>query len=136
MEPRFLIRDGKGKEYIPYSEIRRIEGDDNYIKIIFTNGQQRAGICGSLCWHLENLKDKTAFCRIHKSHAVNIEYVRRVNDDGTVILTDGANLPLGKCYKATLLEMMARHAASVKEPVPSVKPPVPTTDETINGAKA
>lgn len=93
MNKRLCLRDTQGHLYLPIEEIVRFEADDCYT-IIHTLCGKKYVQTGTLVRFFERVKQIGLFYRIHKSHVVNLLFVLRVNNCGTITLMDGSILPI------------------------------------------
>jgi len=84
----------------PLSEIIRLEGFEGYTKIILTNetiiSSYNIGLFNKI------LADNN-FMMVHKSHLVNIQYVDKYLNEGTVILSNSDKIPVSRSNKAELI---------------------------------
>ena len=88
-EPMYALKDSKGEDYVPLSSIVRIEGAGNYV-LVYMDGQHEANKqSGNLAVHEKRLQGDQHFVRIHNSHIINVNFVARLEKNGTVILMDG-----------------------------------------------
>lgn len=96
--------DGLHLHYV--KEIVRCASDGNYTTVFFTNGSKL--LVAKTLKDLESLLLPYRFERIHKSHLVNIDHLRRYYNrfTGEVEMSDGAMLPVAQRKKAYLLELL------------------------------
>src|SRR5687767_8608056 len=99
MPSRFCFKDTLGSTYVPLSDIVRFEADGNYTKA-YLNSKEVNVICSCLCEQDKRVMDSGLFFRIHKSHIINIQYVKRICNNGTVVMADGTQLPISPREKA------------------------------------
>jgi len=105
MQAFFSYRDAKGENFIPLWELRYMEADSNYTLFHLRNKEKKTAT-GCLCSHFKQLENLSFFYRIHNSYAANLLYVQRIENTGTVILTDGTQLPVSPAEKEKLNEKM------------------------------
>jgi len=87
---------------VPVADIRRLEAEDNYVRIWtdrpYLHKQTLTGLMDRL--------DPHDFLRIHRSHAVNLHVVRelrpQVHGEYVVILDDGTELTSGRSYRGRI----------------------------------
>lgn len=93
---RLLLGTSKGLEIIETDSILRIEAISNYCKIFFTNGRSLV-VAKVLAWFEEKLNG-FRFTRLHRSHLVNMLYIRSYNTtNGTeVILINNEKLSVSR----------------------------------------
>jgi two-component system LytT family response regulator len=93
-----------GFEVVTVKDIVRCRADDNFTEFHFSNGTKQL-ICRTLKFYDEILSELD-FVRIHKSHLVNIQYIKRYKKGkgGQVVLTDGTVIDVSASRKPGLLE--------------------------------
>jgi DNA-binding LytR/AlgR family response regulator len=95
----------EGIEFLKTEEIIRCEGLQRLTKV-FTTG---ATIISSYnIGEFGKLLCSSGFFAPHKSHLINLQYLRRYNVDGTISLRDGACVPLARRRKEAFLKWV-RH---------------------------
>ena len=93
MNKRLCLRDTQGRFYLALTDIVRLEADDCYT-IVHVLGGKKYIQSGSLCKFYERIKQEGSFFRIHKSHAVNLMYIFRIDNCGSITMMDGTMLPI------------------------------------------
>lgn len=96
-EPRKIVLSTAEKMHIvEIDDILRCESDDYYTKFFFTDGKTLL-ISKTLKENEELLGDKY-FLRPHKSHLVNIKYIKGFlkNDGGYILMSDGTKVPVSR----------------------------------------
>lgn len=104
--PRKLaVKSGGTIHVVDVDAIDWIEADGNYVTI---------HAAGSTYLHRETLQgigqrlDPARFARVHRSHVVNLDRVRRLEPDRhgdyTVVMEDGTRLTLTRTWRETFLE--------------------------------
>ncbi len=100
--PKFhFIKVKDAFEKIEESDILYVNSDHVYLEI-HTVTEKRFVIRKSLTEFLEELSPD--FIRIHKSHAVNLRHVNKVQ--ATNVIVGNLELPIGKFYKTDVLEAL------------------------------
>ncbi len=94
-----------GFEVVKLDEIIYCEASDNFTIFHFVGGQ-KAMICRKLKFYEDNLKEY-GFCRIHRSHVINLDYVKRYikGKGGMVILENNVQLQVSGSRKQTFLDL-------------------------------
>jgi len=93
-------------------EIRRLEAEDNYVRI----WTDRPYLHKETLTGLMERLDPRDFLRVHRSHAVNIRVVRelrpQVHGEYVLILDDGTELSSGRSYRARIQHAfgLSRHS--------------------------
>lgn len=100
-QQQLILPTMEGFEVARLSDIIRLKGNGNFTDIYFTNGQKKM-VCRFLK-HFDELLDRP-FIRIHKSHIINLNFVKSYNKGGFVTLTDNSEIELSATYKSTFLQ--------------------------------
>lgn len=101
---KVILSTAQKLHIVDIQEIVRCEADKNYTHFYMNDGSKLT-ICKTLN-HCENLLPKSFFLRTHKSHLVNLNYIRSVikKNGGFLVLRDGVNIPVSYRRK----EMVSR----------------------------
>lgn len=93
----------EGFEIVRIQDIVRCQANDNFTDFFFANGKKLM-ICRTLKFYEELLND-CGFLRIHKSHLINLQYVKKYRKGkyGTVIMTDDAEVDISPTKKEEFL---------------------------------
>lgn len=93
----------EGFEIVKVNEIIRCKADDNYSEIYLTSGQKFV-ISKTLKFYEDLLKEMD-FVRVHKSHLINIQYVKKYTKGkgGFATMNDGAEIEVSSSKKETFL---------------------------------
>ncbi len=93
----------EGIHIIQLSEIVRLEAVSNYTKFFLSDGKQL--LISKTMGEYEEMLLKNNFFRIHRSHIINLRYLRTFhkNEAGTVELRDGTILEVSDRKKKELL---------------------------------
>lgn len=97
-----IIPTQKGLSFFKPNQIIRLEGDDGYTNI-FTSEKQlilSSSNIGKFTLILANFN----FFQTHKSHIINLEFIKAYHNDGLIELTNGDFVPLSKTRKKIFLE--------------------------------
>lgn len=96
---RLVIRDAQGMYFVPVADVDRIEADGNYVAVIA--GKRRHLVRESL-QDLAARLDPAEFVRVHRSHVVRIDRIRRLEPCGhgeyELTLADGTKLTSSRSY--------------------------------------
>ena len=94
----------EGFDVIKMSEVLYCEAQDNFTCFYFTNGNKSL-ICRNLKFY-ENALSDFGFCRVHRSHIVNLEYIKRYikGKGGSVIMVNGKEIMVSNNKKTELIE--------------------------------
>ena len=107
---RISIPHSKGITVVSTSEITRIEADNNYSNITFSNGNTL--MVAKSIKEFENQLVAKNFIRIHKSSLINLDYLDRyTNTDGcSVVMRDGTELLVSRRKQADFLKRLKAYS--------------------------
>ncbi|MGD2033551.1 MAG: LytTR family DNA-binding domain-containing protein [Bacteroidales bacterium] len=93
-----------GFEVVTVKDILHCRANDNFTEFYLSDGSKQM-ICRTLKFYDELLSDLD-FIRVHKSHLVNLQYIKRYKKGkgGQVILSDGTAIDVSSSRKNILLE--------------------------------
>jgi two-component system, LytTR family, response regulator len=91
----------EGFEVVRMEEIVRLKGNGNFTDLFLTNGSKKM-----VCRFLKHFADilPMPFMRVHKSHIINIDYVKAYNKGGYILMNDGSEIELSSTYKEVFLK--------------------------------
>lgn len=94
-----------GYEFIRIKDIIRCEADRNYTKIFLLNSKHPEILSSYHLKEFENLLSENDFCRVHKSHLINLMHMTRFSkSEGNVIfMSDDSHIPLSRTKKDIFL---------------------------------
>lgn len=90
----------EGFEVVKMEEIVRLRGNGNFTDLYLADGSKKM-VCRFLKHFTEILP--YPFLRVHKSHIININYVKSYNKGGYVVLNDAAEIEISPTYKEQFL---------------------------------
>jgi len=94
---KLAVPTTEGAIFFSPSEIIRCEGDRNYTWFYLTNNRKH--LSSKTIKEYEELLSRHDFLRIHKSHLVNMAFIDKYLNEGTVILKDKTQLPVARLRK-------------------------------------
>lgn len=94
-----------GYDVLNTSTIVHIESDGNYSKIHSINDTI---LTSKTLKYYDDLLSTSGFFRIHRSHLINLNFVKSVNFDGTVVLESDIVLPVSSSGRKDLIAAVAR----------------------------
>ncbi|MCD4745959.1 MAG: LytTR family DNA-binding domain-containing protein [Bacteroidales bacterium] len=106
-EPHKIILSTAEKIHIvKVNDIIRCESDNYYTRFYFKDGTKLL-ISKTLKENEELLSDHS-FIRPHKSHLINIRYIKSFvkNDGGYIVMTDGSNIPVSRRKKEKIIDII------------------------------
>jgi two-component system LytT family response regulator len=108
---RMMVRTPTGRTFIDPAAIERVEADGNYVRV-YLGGQSyrlRGGISA-----MEGRLGGLNFARVHRFWIVNLAFVRehrpKFGGYSDLVLKSGAIVPVGRDYRASLMERLSRPA--------------------------
>ena len=108
---RIKITTSNGFQLVELRHIIRCEADRNYTKIVLTTGLSL--LTPQTLKSFEDKLSQSDFCRIHKSHLVNLRHVsayhRTDAGGGAVLMTNGDELQVAKRKKELLLRSLPQN---------------------------
>jgi len=93
--------------YLP-SEIIRCEGESNYTTFYLENAKPL--IVSHTLKEYEALLTDYSFCRVHKSHLINMKFVTRMDRDGFLWLQNGESVPVSRRRKEEVMRLLKKGA--------------------------
>ena len=105
---RITINHAKGFKIVDPNDFMYLEGEGNYTSIIFVDGTKYLDTKSIGVY--EDILDPQRFFRIHKSHIVNVLYVKEfLNNDGHfVIMKNDTRLAISRLRVPQFLEFFKR----------------------------
>ncbi len=106
---RIILRASDRMHLVPVQDIIRGEASRNYSRFWLVDGTSIV-VCMPLKY-FEELLLKQGFFRLHKSHIVNMSFVKTYfkADGGYVMLTDGMKIPVSDRKKSELIEKFIQY---------------------------
>jgi two-component system LytT family response regulator len=101
------IPDGDGLIFINLSDIIRCDSDGNYTFFILTSGKKI--IASRTLGEYEQMFADDNFFRIHRSHLINLEHVKKYikGEGGYVVMTDNSQVEVSRRNKTDFLEKLS-----------------------------
>jgi two-component system, LytTR family, response regulator len=102
---RLVVRDGEKLFFVPVNQITRISAEGNYVRIHTATGFH---MIRETISRIESRLNPEQFMRIHRSEIINIDYIKEIrtcsHSDCIVVLKNGVECSLSRCYKSRLLQ--------------------------------
>jgi two-component system, LytTR family, response regulator len=93
----------EGFEVVKMEEIVRLKGNGNFTDLFLANGSKKM-VCRFLKHFSEILPDP--FIRVHKSHIINLHFVKAYNKGGYVTMNDDSEIEVSTTYKEGFLRRL------------------------------
>lgn len=105
METQVYIPTDRGMRVVPAINIVRIEACSNYSKLFFNNAKPLT-VAKVLHWFEDKLEQQF-FCRIHKTHIVNNQFISAISADNNILtLVNGEQLKISRRRKEKVLKLL------------------------------
>lgn len=103
---KIVIPSSDGMHIINVSDILRCESSSNYTQFVLKTGKNL--LASKTLKEFDNMLSDHNFERIHKSHLVNMNYVKRYvqSDGGYVIMEDDSRIPVANRKKEHLMTLL------------------------------
>ena len=104
--PRIGLPLSGSVEFFPVSDIIRCVGESSYTTFYFKNGSKN--IISRTLKEYEELLSEHNFLRVHKSHLVNLNFVKSFvkSGDAHLVMNDGSIVPVSDAKKQDVLKNM------------------------------
>ncbi|CAM3335813.1 Two component transcriptional regulator, LytTR family [Flavobacterium longum] len=91
----------EGFEVVKMEDIVRLRGNGNFTDLHLSNGQKKMA-----CRFLKHFDEilPLPFLRVHKSHIVNLNFVKKYNKGGYLTLEDDSEIEVSPTYKEEFLK--------------------------------
>lgn len=104
---RFLIKQSGRLVYVKTDEIELVKSDDKYV-LIYVKG--KSYLVRQTLGAMKTELDPRRFVQIHRSAIINIEKIQELesaaNGDYTVVLENGARIPVSRSFKDDLFRVL------------------------------
>lgn len=95
-----------GMYFIDIKDILRCEAEDNYTHIFMKNGEKLTA--SKTIKHYEEMLKDVNFYRVHKSHLVNLNYMRKFvkGDGGYLVMNDAKKIEVSRRRRPAFMEKL------------------------------
>jgi two-component system LytT family response regulator len=104
---RFVVRDAQGMYFVAVADVDRLEADGNYVALVAGG---RHHLVRESLHLLASRLDPAEFVRVHRSHVVRIDRIRRLEPCGhgeyDVTLVDGTRLTSSRSYREEVRRLL------------------------------
>jgi two-component system LytT family response regulator len=98
-----VIPTQKGLSFFKPEDIVRLEGIDGYTNIFIQN--EKPVLSSYNIGKFKKILEVYDFFQVHKSHLINMEYLKSYHNEGTIILSNGDSVPLSRTRKKEFLDI-------------------------------
>lgn len=99
-----VIPTQKGLSFFKQEDIVRLEGIDGYTNIFIAN--EKPVMSSYNIGKFKKILAGANFFQTHKSHMVNLAFLKSYNHEGTISLSNGDSVPLSKTRKADFMKSL------------------------------
>jgi len=105
---KVVFSTGEGLEIVELRNIIRCKSDNNYTYVFLSNGESI--FLSKTLKDVESMIQSSMFVRVHQSHLININYVKRFvkSDGGYLLLKDGKEVNVSKSKRNQLLQQISK----------------------------
>ena len=103
IEKTLLIKTAEAQYFLQTKDIVRCQSDGAYT--IFHTIDRKIMSARNLKYY-ENILSEHTFVRVHQSHLVNIKYIKTINTNNTVCLTNDEEIPVATRKKSYLKQVL------------------------------
>ncbi len=93
---KIKLKYSNHSEIIPFEKIVRLEGDCNYT-IVYTESKKY--VSSRTLKHYEGILDNTFFVRVHKSHIVNMSFMKSIGvqeSSSELVMEEGKSIEVSR----------------------------------------
>jgi two-component system, LytTR family, response regulator len=107
---RIALHTSEGVELIAPSQIVRCEAQQSYTVFVLSDGV-RIMVSKNL-GEMETLLPQHLFMRVHKSHLINIHFIKKYikTDGGSLLMSDGTQVDISRMKKEEILSRLHLHS--------------------------
>jgi two-component system LytT family response regulator len=104
--PKIILSTSEKINVVKVDEIVRCESDNYYTMFYFTNGKRL--LVSKTLKEQEELLSEHNFIRPHKSHLVNVKYIKSYlkSEGGVILLEDGSKVPVSRRKKEHIIDII------------------------------
>jgi two-component system LytT family response regulator len=103
---KIVIPSQDGLEFVKIVDIIHLEGIDGYTKIQFSN--KKPILSSNSIGHFYKLLENQNFYLVHKSHLINLDYIEKYLNEGSVILTNNIKIPVSRNRRMDFLQSLKK----------------------------
>jgi two-component system, LytTR family, response regulator len=103
---KIVLSTAEGMHIVDIDNIIRCESEDYYTKFFLKDGKKI--MVSRTLKENEELLSEFNFIRPHKSHLINLKYVKSFlrMDGGSIVMTDGSNVPVSRRKREQILDII------------------------------
>jgi two-component system LytT family response regulator len=97
----------EGVSFFEPGEIMYCEAENNYTRFAFRN--QKPILISRTLGEFEEILEGHQFIRIHKSYLINRKYIKKIDRDGMMEMSDGKQFPVSKRKREKVMNTLKQH---------------------------
>jgi len=101
---KIVIPSQEGLEFVKIKNIIHCEGVDGYTKIYFVN--KKPMLSSNSIGHFNKILKNQEFYLVHKSHLINLNHIEKYLNEGYVILSQNAKIPVSRNRRSEFLSKL------------------------------
>jgi two-component system LytT family response regulator len=104
--PKIVLSTSEKINVVKVDDIIRCESDNYYTMFYFTNSKKL--LVSKTLKEQEELLSEYNFIRPHKSHLVNVKYIKSYlkSEGGLILMEDGSKVPVSRRKKEYIMEII------------------------------
>ena len=104
--PKIILSTSEKINVVKVEDIIRCESDNYYTMFYFTDGKKL--LLSKTLKENEELLSEHNFIRPHKSHLINIKYIKSYlkNEGGLILMEDGSKVPVSRRKKENIIDII------------------------------
>jgi two-component system LytT family response regulator len=99
------IPNNKGSDYVDIEDIIYFESVQKYTKVISRHG---TFLSSYNIGKFKELVSEHSFYQVHRSYIVNLNYIKRYENTGVIIMNDNAEIPVAKTNRVDFLNCLEK----------------------------
>jgi two-component system LytT family response regulator len=108
------IPNNKGIEYLTINDILFLEAENTYTKVVLKNEEL---LSSYNIGKFKDLLDNNMFYQVHRSYLVNLNCIRRYENNGTIVMDNNAIIPVSRNIREDFLKLFVRvKSEDIKKP--------------------
>lgn len=104
-QERIGIPSDNAIDYVNISDIQYLESVNSYTRVVTT---QREFLSSYNIGKFKQVTDNKNFFQVHRSFVVNLNFVKRYENTGVVVMENNREIPLSKNHKDDFLSLFSR----------------------------
>jgi len=101
---KLALSTNDGVSFFDPQEIMYCEGENNYTRFIFKD--HKPILISKTLGEYEEILSEHFFLRIHKSYLVNKNFIKKVDKEGLISMSDGKMLPFSKRRREAIMNLL------------------------------